>query len=113
MIINGHPVKAFVDSGAQSTIMSVDCAKKCNVDRLIDRRFSGIARGVGTQKIVGRIQLVQMQIDDVYVATSFSVLEDQQMDILLGLDMLRRHQVRTRELIPPESLCVIYSYCLR
>lgn len=93
--INGHHVKAFVDSGAQSTIMSVDCAKKCNVDRLIDRRFSGIARGVGTQKIVGRIQLVQMQIDTVFVATSFSVLEDQQMDILLGLDMLRRHQVQT------------------
>lgn len=73
--------------------MSLACAKRGNVAHLIDERFSGIAFGVGTQKILGRVHMAQMQIGETFLSTSFMVLEDQSMDILLGLDMLKRHQV--------------------
>ena len=65
-VINDTEMKAFIDSGAQATIMSKECAEKCNLIRLMDTKFSGMAYGVGTAKILGRIHLVPMKIGNEY-----------------------------------------------
>ncbi|KAF8822654.1 ubiquitin family protein [Cardiosporidium cionae] len=90
--VNKVHVQAFVDSGAQSTIMSKQCAARCNLVNLIDARWQGVAQGVGESKIVGKIHLADLKIGKSYYAASFIILEDNSVDFLLGLDMLRRHQ---------------------
>lgn len=89
--VNNTPVKAFVDSGAQMTIMSKGCAEKCGLMRLLDTRFSGVAKGVGTAKILGRIHLTKMVIGKSHFDVTITVLDQGGIEFLLGLDMLRKH----------------------
>jgi hypothetical protein len=43
--------------------------------------------------------LAQLEVEKQFFATSLSVLEDQSIDMLIGLDMLRRHRVINHKFI--------------
>mmetsp|Transcript_25443 Transcript_25443/g.29057 ORF Transcript_25443/g.29057 Transcript_25443/m.29057 type:complete len:428 (-) Transcript_25443:256-1539(-) len=100
--INNKPLQAFVDSGAQMTIMSKSCAQRHGIFHLLDTRFHGVAVGVGTGKILGRVHVVQLQIGDCYFPCSVTIMDGatlpigddspkpKDMEMLLGLDMLKR-----------------------
>lgn len=90
--VNGVPIKAFVDSGAQTTIISKGCAERCGLLRLLDKRYVGIARGVGQSEIVGRIHVAPLKIGKKYYLCSFTVLDQPDIELIFGLDMLRKHQ---------------------
>jgi DNA damage-inducible protein 1 len=91
VLVNKKPIQAFVDSGAQSTIISQDCARECGIMNLLDTRFAGMAVGVGSSKILGRIHIADLEIGGTVLPCSFTVLEDNKVDLLFGLDNLKRH----------------------
>jgi predicted aspartyl protease len=92
--VNNVAVTAFVDSGAQMSVMSERMAEKCGILRLLDKRMSGVAKGVGTCKILGRVHMTMVTLGKLVLPFSVTILERQDMDFLIGLDQLKRHQMQ-------------------
>mmetsp|Transcript_41299 Transcript_41299/g.36641 ORF Transcript_41299/g.36641 Transcript_41299/m.36641 type:complete len:129 (+) Transcript_41299:850-1236(+) len=53
-----------------------------------------MAMGVGTSKILGKIHYAEMKIQDKFFPCSVTVMEDDKVDFLFGLDMLKGHQCK-------------------
>ncbi|CCW71324.1 unnamed protein product [Phytomonas sp. Hart1] len=90
--INDVPLIAFVDTGAAVSILKTAAAEKCELMHLLDRRFSGMVQGVGTQKCLGAMHMVPVNVSGLFIPFSFRILDEMMFDIIIGLDQLRSHQ---------------------
>ena len=81
--INKKKVVALVDTGAQSTIMSQDLCEKCDLFNLCDTRYSGIAQGVGTSKIIGVVHAAQMKIQNKVLMAKITVIENSSIGFII------------------------------
>ena len=93
--INGVLLNIFIDTGAQMTIMSQNIAKLCELEDMIDKKYTGEAVGVGTQHILGKIHLAEISIEDqgIVLPCSFTILDTDNIDVIFGLDMLLSHGI--------------------
>jgi hypothetical protein len=91
--LNGYTLPAVVDTGAQLSIMSMSCAKRCRLSPFIDPRYSGKAIGVGFGEIVGQIRDIPLRIGPIVTNSRIAVLRgggSSRVDFIIGLDLLRK-----------------------
>ena len=94
---HARPVAAFVDTGAQVSVLSYQAVQKAGLIPLLDRRYAGHALGVGHCRVLGRIPAgaVVLQIHQHRIpAPALTILEstNEGVDLLIGLDFLRDYQ---------------------
>uniref|UniRef100_A0A915DT44 Aspartic peptidase DDI1-type domain-containing protein n=1 Tax=Ditylenchus dipsaci TaxID=166011 RepID=A0A915DT44_9BILA len=73
---------AFIDSGAQGSILSESCAKRCNISRLVDTRYRLTAIGIGGSQSLWAYSFMSGSSGGNIFPCSFDVIGDRDMDIL-------------------------------
>lgn len=88
--VNGFSVPAVVDTGAEITVMSASCAKRCKIFNLIDPKHASRVSGVGTGEIIGGIEDHPLRIGPLRFGSKLSVLRHCRREFIIGLDILDR-----------------------
>ena len=57
----------------------------------MDKRFQGIAKGVGASPILGVIHAVEIKIENKIILARVNVIENNDVGFVLGLDNLRKY----------------------
>ena len=90
--INGFLIPAVIDTGAQISIMSEACLKRCHLHKDIDTRYKGRAIGVGHSEILGRVPSLPIRLGPVSFKSMISVLKDSRVDFIIGMDLLNKFE---------------------
>lgn len=90
--INNHEVIAMLDTGAQTSILPMEVARRCEVDYLIDTRVRITAVGVGVQQSVGKVHALQVNVGGTVWANPFVVLDGPIDECILGVDWLTKNR---------------------
>lgn len=92
--VGGITVEMLVDTGAQTSVLSMPLVNTLGLANRLDRRTMGVAAGVGRARILGSIKNVVcvFGIGHVEFLMDFIVLEIQEPMVILGLDQLRKYK---------------------
>mmetsp|Transcript_30188 Transcript_30188/g.54804 ORF Transcript_30188/g.54804 Transcript_30188/m.54804 type:complete len:303 (+) Transcript_30188:50-958(+) len=103
--IGVHEVEMLVDTGAEMSVISEKLARQLGLLDRLDKSVTGMAQGVGKAKILGKLWDVPVKLSQVEFELSFSVLELERCEIILGLDLMRHFKC----LVDLEKRCLIFG----
>ena len=89
--VNGQKVLAMIDTGAEISVVSSHFTDRYDLTRFIDTSYAGKAIGVGCGQILGRLANLPFEIGPMKFESSVSVLKNSRVDVIIGLDILRRY----------------------
>jgi len=89
-LIGDVAVEMLVDTGAQSSVISMPLVHNLNLTSQLDRRRQGVAAGVGRARILGQLRAVPVTLGHVEFALDFTVLDVNEQMLMLGIDQMRR-----------------------
>jgi len=87
---DGCAVEMIVDTGAQSSVLSLPLAQQLGLK--IDKSHQGVAVGVGRARVVGMVRNIICELGHVEFHMDFAVLDAPEKLLLLGLDLMRRYK---------------------
>lgn len=94
IIIENREYIALIDTGATCNVLSKKIVKDCGLNDYLDTRYKGVARGIGTSKIEGVIPYLNIKIEDYECPCKFSVLDSENVDIILGQSFMMYYKVK-------------------
>mmetsp|Transcript_123086 Transcript_123086/g.342821 ORF Transcript_123086/g.342821 Transcript_123086/m.342821 type:complete len:176 (-) Transcript_123086:53-580(-) len=90
--IGGYALEMLVDTGAQTSVMSMTLMQQLNLSDVLDQTQQGMASGVGREMVIGRLQNVPAMVGHLQLGIDFSVLGGDEPLLLLGIDQMRKFQ---------------------
>lgn len=92
--IGSITVEMMVDTGAQSSVLSMPLVTQLGLTNRVDRRYQGVAAGVGRARISGRIRNVvcTFGVGHVEFLMDFIVLDVNDPLVIIGLDQMRKYK---------------------
>lgn len=87
-------LEMLVDTGAQTSVLSLPIVRQLGLSNRLDRRYMGVAAGVGQARISGKINSVvcAFGVGHVEFPMDFIVLDIKESLVILGLDQMRKYK---------------------
>lgn len=88
--IGNVAVEMMVDTGAESSVISMPLVRRLNLTGCLDTSRQGVASGVGSARISGRLRNIPVKMGQVEFQLDFIVLEVSEEIFMLGIDQMRK-----------------------
>lgn len=92
--IGNISIEMLIDTGAQTSVLSMPIVRQLGLMNRLDRRYMGVAAGVGQARISGKISNVicAFGVGHVEFPMDFIVLDINHSLVILGLDQMRKYK---------------------